>query len=73
MGYELERLFEAVHNLLSSAIQAAGPWAVPGVLVVAGVFALANHDRMISGFGVFLVFATAAVVTLVIAFQTGRV
>jgi hypothetical protein len=28
---------------------------------------------MISGFGVFLVFATAAVVTLVIAFQTGRV
>ena len=73
MGYELERLFEAVHDLLSSAIRAAGPWAVPGVLVVAGLFALANHDRMISGFGVFLVLATAAVVTLVIAFQTGRV
>ena len=73
MGYELERLFEAVHDLLSSAIQAAGPWAIPGVLVVAGLFALANHDRMISGFGVFLVLATAAVVMLVIAFQTGRI
>jgi len=43
------------------------------IALVAGLFALANHDRMISGFGVFLVFATAAVVTLVIAFQTGRV
>ena len=73
MGYELERLFNGLHNFLASAIHAAGPWAVPGVLVVAALVALANHDRMVSGFGVFLVFATAAIVTLVFAFQTGRV
>lgn len=73
MGYELERLFDAVHDFLSTVILAAGPWAIPGVLILAGLYALANHDRMISGFGIFLVFATAALVTLVIAFQTGRV
>ena len=72
MGYELERAFAALHDFLSSTIQRAGPWAIPGVLAVAGLVALANHDRLISGFGVFLVFATAALVTLVIAFQTGR-
>ena len=73
MGYELSELFAAVHDFLAAVVRGAGPWAIPGVIAVAVLFALANHDRLISGYGVFLVFATAAVVTLVIAFQTGRV
>jgi hypothetical protein len=73
VGYQLERAFNALHGFLSSTINAAGPWAVPGVLAAAVLIALANHHRMLSGFGVFLVLATAALVTLVIAFQTGRV
>ena len=73
MGYELAELFAAVHDFLAAVVRAAGPWAIPGVIAVAGLFAMANHDRLVSGYGVFLVFATAAVVTLVIAFQTGRV
>jgi len=43
------------------------------VLALAGLTAMANRDRLLSGFGVFLVLATAALVTIVIAFQTGRV
>lgn len=73
MGYQLERAFAGVHDFLASAIHAAGPWAVPMVVSVAGLVAMANHDRLVSGFGVLLVFATAAVIMLVVAFQTGRV
>ncbi len=73
MGYQLEQAFAAIHDFLSSTIQAAGPWAVPMVLALAGLTAMANRDRLLSGFGVFLVLATAALVTIVIAFQTGRV
>jgi hypothetical protein len=54
-------------------IRNAGPWAIPIVLAVAAMIGLANHDRLVSGFGVFLIFATAAIVTVVIAFQTGRI
>ena len=72
MGYQLERAFEALHSFLSSTVKDAGPWAIPCVLAIAGLFAFANHDRMASGFGGFLVFATAAVVVLVIALQSGR-
>lgn len=73
MGYQLERAFGALHAFLASTIHAAGPWAVPMVVATAGLIAMANRDRLISGFGVFLVFGTAGVITLVIAFQTGRV
>ena len=73
MGYEFSKLFSAVHDFLASLIRSAGPWAIPGVIAIALLVALVNHDRLVSGYGVFLVFATAAIVTLVIAFQTGRV
>lgn len=73
MGYQLEQAFGAAHDFLASTIRAAGPWAIPMVLAVAGLTAMANRDKLLSGFGVFLVLATATVVTLVIAFQTGRV
>jgi len=72
MGYQLPEAFKSLHALLASAIHRAGPWAIPMVIAVAGLIALANRDRLISGFGVFLVFATAGAVTVVIAFQTGR-
>jgi hypothetical protein len=73
MGYQLERAFDAFHSFLASIIRNAGPWAIPIVLAFAAIVGLANHDRLLSGFGVFLVFATAAIVTVVIAFQTGRI
>jgi hypothetical protein len=73
MGYQLERAFDALHSFLASTIRSAGPWGIPIVLVVAAMIGLANHDRLMSGFGVFLVFVTAGVVTLVIAFQQGRI
>ena len=73
MGYQLEEAFAAVHNFLAATIRAAGPWAVPMVVATAGLIAMANRGRLLSGFGVFLVLATAAVVTIVFAFQTGRV
>lgn len=69
----MERAFGGVHDFLASTIHAAGPWAVPMVIAVAGLVAMANHDRLVSGFGVLLVFATAAVITIVLAFQSGRV
>jgi hypothetical protein len=40
---------------------------------MAGLVALANKDRLVSGTGVFLVFATAAAIFLVLAFQDGRI
>ena len=73
MGYQLEQAFAAVHDFLASTIHAAGPWAVPMVLSIAGLTAMANRGRLLSAFGVFLVLATAAAVTIVIAFQQGRV
>jgi len=73
MGYKLQQAFAALHDFLSSTIHSAGPWAVPAVIAVAVLIGLGNQNRLVSGFGVFLVLATAALVTLVIAFQTGRV
>ena len=72
MAYQLAQLFASIHDLLAQTIHAAGPWAVPMVVVVSGLIGLANRDRMISGFSVFLVFATIALVTIVFAFQSGR-
>lgn len=73
MGYQLEQLFTSIHEFLATTIRAAGPWAVPMVVAVAGLIGLANRDRLMSGFGVFLVFATIALVTIVLGFQAGRI
>lgn len=73
MGYQMDRAFTAVHAFLASTIHAAGPWAVPGVLAVAGIVGIANRERLVSGFGAFLVFATAGVLAVVLAFQNGRI
>lgn len=73
MGDQLDDAFAALHDTLASTIHAAGPWAVPMVLAMAGLVALANKDRLVSGVGVFLVFATAAAILLVLAFQDGRI
>ncbi len=73
MGYQLEQLFASIHEVLATTIRAAGPWAVPMVVAVSGLIGLANRDRMMSGFGVFLAFATIALVTIVLAFQSGRI
>ena len=73
MEYQLEQLFASIHDFLVTTIHAAGPWAVPMVVAVSGLIGLANRDRMMSGFGVFLVLATIALATIVIAFQSGRI
>jgi hypothetical protein len=70
--YKLEQLFASIHEFLATTIHAAGPWAIPMVVAVAGLIGLANRDRMMSGFGVFLVLATVALVAIVFAFQSGR-
>jgi len=72
VAYQLEQLFASLHDFLATTIHAAGPWAVPIVVAVAGLIGLANRDRMMSGFGIFLVFATIAIVAIVFAFQSGR-
>ena len=72
MAYRLEQLFASIHEFLATTIHAAGPWAIPMVVAVAGLIGLANRDRLMSGFGVFLVFATIALVAIVFAFQSGR-
>lgn len=73
MAYQLEQLFASIHDLLATTIHAAGPWAVPMVVAVSGLIGLANRDRLMSGFGVFLVFATITIVAIVFAFQSGRI
>ena len=73
MQDEMERAFTTLHAVLASTIHAAGPWAIPMVVAVAGLIGLANRDRMMAGFGVFLVFGTIALVALVYAFQSGRI
>jgi len=73
VGYQLEQLFASIHEFLATTIRAAGPWAVPMVVAVSGLIGLANRDRMMSGFGVFLIFATIALVAIVLAFQSGRI
>ena len=72
MAYQLEQLFASIHEFLATTIHAAGPWAIPMVVAVSGLIGLANRDRMMSGFGVFLVLATIALVAIVFAFQSGR-
>jgi hypothetical protein len=71
--HRLEQLFASVHEFLASTIHAAGPWGLPMVMAAAGLIALTNRDRMMSGFGVFLVLATLALVMIVYAFQSGRI
>ena len=73
MGDSLDDLFTAIHNFLQSTVHAAGPWAVPMVLSVAGLIAMANKGRLVSGFGVFLVLITAGCVVVILAFQQGRI
>ena len=73
MQDEMDRAFARLHTVLASTIHAAGPWAIPMVVAAAGLIALTNRDRMMSGFGVFLVFATIALVTILFAFQSGRI
>jgi hypothetical protein len=69
----VEQLFTSVYTFLASTIHAAGPWAIPMVIAASGLIGMANRDRMMSAFGVFLIFATIALVTLVYAFQSGRI
>ena len=64
---------EDLHAFLATTIRALGPWAIPCVLAAAGLVAMANKTRLVSGFGVMLILGTAALVLLVIAFQTGRI
>ncbi|HEX5077013.1 MAG TPA: hypothetical protein VFW03_27635 [Gemmatimonadaceae bacterium] len=72
MLYQLEQLFASIHDVLATTIHAAGPWAVPMVVALSGLIGMANRDRMMSGFGVLLVFVTIALVAIVFAFQSGR-
>jgi hypothetical protein len=71
--YQLQQLFTTIHKFFATTIHAAGPWAIPMVVAASGLIGLANRDRMMSGFGVFLVLATIALATLVFAFQSGRI
>lgn len=73
MGYRIDEIFERVHSVLASVVQAAGPWAVPMVLAGAGLVAMTHRDRMVSGYGVFLILATAGLVVIIYAFQNGRI
>ena len=73
MSQGLEELFAAVHDFLSSTIRAAGPWAVPMVVATAGLVAMANRSRLVSGFGVLLTLITIGCIAVVIAFQRGRI
>lgn len=72
MGEQFAEIFGGIYNFLASTIRAAGPWAIPMVIAAAGLVAMANRDRLISGFGVLLIFFTIGLITIVIAFQTGR-
>jgi hypothetical protein len=69
----IDRTLAALHDAIASTVQAAGPWAVPMVVAIAGLLALFNRDRMVSPFGVFLVIGTAAVILVVLGFQNGRI
>lgn len=73
MDDSIDRTLAAVHDAIASTVHAAGPWAIPMVVAFAGLVALFNRERMVSAFGVFLVFGTAAVVLLVMGFQNGRI
>jgi hypothetical protein len=73
VGGQLEDAFAAIHDTLASTIHVAGPWAIPMVVAMSGLVALANKDRMASGVGVLLVLATVAAIVLVLAFQDGRI
>ena len=73
MSDSIDGALAAVHDALASTITAAGPWAVPMVVAFAGLIALFNRDKMVSAFGVFLVFGTAAAILVVLGFQNGRI
>jgi hypothetical protein len=72
VGDQFAQAFGGVYSLLASTIRAAGPWAIPMVLAAAGLVAMANRERVVSGFGVLLIFFTIGLIALVVAFQTGR-
>jgi hypothetical protein len=69
----VESAFGALHDFLASTIHAAGPWAIPMVVAVAGLVAMANRGRLLSGFGVLLVLGTAAAILVVLGFENGRI
>jgi hypothetical protein len=69
----MESAFGALHDFLASSIHAAGPWAVPMVIAGAGLVGMANRRRLLSGFGVLLVFGTAALILIVLGFENGRI
>jgi hypothetical protein len=72
VGDQFSQVFGGIYNFLATTIRAAGPWAIPMVLATAGLIGMANRDRLVSGFGVLLVFFTVGLIAVVIAFQTGR-
>ena len=72
MNDSIDQWLGTLHDAIGSTIHAAGPWAVPMVVAAAGLVGLANRDRIVSAFGVFLVFGTAAVILIVLGFQSGR-
>jgi hypothetical protein len=72
VGEQFAQVFGGIYNFLATTIRAAGPWAIPMVVATAGLIGMANRGRLVSGFGVLLIFFTVGLITVVIAFQSGR-
>jgi len=72
MGDVLERLFGGMRETLIAVVQVAGPWALPGLVVVALVLGFTFRDKIVSTAGAIVLLALAALAVTVRAVQLGR-
>jgi len=67
-----EHVFDVMRAGLLAVIEAAGPWALPALGVIALLLGLAFRDRIASPGGLIFLLAFAAFAVLVRAAQLGR-
>ena len=72
MGDVLEGLFSGMREGLINGVHLAGPWALPGLVVVAAVLGLTFRDKVVSPGGLITILALAALAVTARAVQLGR-
>jgi hypothetical protein len=72
MPVALERLFDAMRSGLTDAGQWAGPWALPGLVVVVALLVIANRDKVVSPGGLIFLLAALVMAVMVRGMQLGR-
>jgi len=68
----LEHLFQVMREDLIAVVEFAGPWALPGLAILALILGVTFRDRIASPGGLIVLLTLAAFAVTVRAVQIGR-